>query len=68
MVILLVFNFGTGNVLESFAVTMVIGVGVGTYSSMFIASPVLHFLENRNAAKRQAARDSISKTEVVTGK
>ncbi len=68
VVILLVFNFGTGNVLESFAVTMVIGVGVGTYSSMFIASPVLHFLENRNAAKRQAARDSISKTEVVTGK
>ncbi|MFT4709968.1 MAG: SecD/SecF fusion protein, partial [Planctomycetota bacterium] len=68
VVILLVFNFGTGNVLESFAVTMVIGVGVGTYSSMFIASPVLLFLENRSAAKRQAVRDSLGKAEIVTGK
>ena len=68
VVILLVFNFGTGNVLESFAVTMVIGVLVGTYSSIFIASPVLNFLETRSAAKRKATRDSLGKAEIVSSK
>jgi len=50
VVVLLAFNLGTGNVLEGFALTMVIGVIVGTYSSVFIASPVLLFLEKRSAA------------------
>lgn len=53
--VLLAFNLGTGNVLEGFALTMVIGVLVGTYSSIYIASPVLMFLESRAAAKRDTA-------------
>lgn len=54
VLILFVFNLGTGNVLEGFALTMVIGVIVGTYSSVFIASPVLLMLEKRAAKKRAA--------------
>ena len=54
VLILFVFNLGTGNVLEGFALTMVIGVLVGTYSSIFIASPVLLILEKRAAKKRAA--------------
>ena len=49
------FNFGTGSVLESFAFALIIGVLVGTYSSIFIASPVFLFLENRSAAKATLA-------------
>jgi SecD/SecF fusion protein len=49
------FNFGTGSVLESFAFALIIGVLVGTYSSIFIASPVFLYLENRAAAKAALA-------------
>lgn len=55
VVVLLGFNLGTGNVLEGFALTMTIGVIVGTYSSVYIASPVLLFLEKRSAEKRETA-------------
>jgi len=48
------FNFGTGSVLESFAFALIIGVLVGTYSSIFIASPVFLFLENRSQAREAA--------------
>lgn len=51
--VLLAFNLGTGNVLEGFALTMVIGVFVGTYSSVFIASPVLLVLEKRAIEHRE---------------
>jgi SecD/SecF fusion protein len=54
VIVLLAFNLGTGNVLEGFALTMTIGVIVGTYSTVYIASPVLLFLEKRSAEKREA--------------
>ena len=66
--VLFVANFGTGNVLESFAVTMMIGVFVGTYSSVFIANPVLLFLENRSAARRKAVKDGVFTTETASAK
>ncbi len=37
-------NYGSGSVLEGFAFVMVIGVISGTYSSIFIAGPLLLFL------------------------
>ncbi|MBI1380074.1 MAG: protein translocase subunit SecD [Planctomycetaceae bacterium] len=58
VLILFVFNAGTGNALESFAFAMMIGVGVGTYSSIYIASPALLFFENRRIARMAAAKDS----------
>ena len=54
VIVLLAFNLGTGNVLEGFALTMTIGVIVGTYSTVYIASPVLLFLEKRSVEKREA--------------
>jgi preprotein translocase SecF subunit len=39
-----VLNYGSGSVLEGFAFVMVIGVISGTYSSIFIAGPLLLFL------------------------
>ncbi len=40
----LVLSYGTGSVLEGFAFVMVVGVVSGTYSSIFIAAPLLLFL------------------------
>ncbi len=48
--LLFFFNVGTGNVIEGFAFALLIGVIVGTYSSMFIATPTLLFLEKRRLA------------------
>ena len=53
--LLFAFNYGTGSVLESFAFALIIGVLVGTYSSIFIASPTFLFLEKRAALKDAAA-------------
>jgi len=46
--ILYIFNFGTGNVLESFSFAMMVGVLTGTYSTIMIANPVFIFLEKRS--------------------
>ncbi len=48
------FNFGTRNVIEGLSYALIIGVFVGTYSSMFIASPVLVWLESRRRASMTA--------------
>ena len=48
---LFVFNYGTGNVLESFSFAMMIGVITGTYSTIFIANPLLVWLETRRINK-----------------
>ena len=45
-----------GEVIQPFAKTMLIGVFVGTYSSIFIASPLLLFLEQRYGGGDQPKR------------
>ena len=53
------FNFGTGSVLESFAFALIIGVFVGTYSSIFVASPFLLATGvKRDWSKQPAAVDA----------
>ena len=47
---LIALYFFGGEVIHPFATTMLIGVFVGTYSSIFIASPLLLFLETRYRA------------------
>jgi preprotein translocase subunit SecF len=47
MLALLSLYFLGGDVIKPFALAMLIGVVVGTYSSIFIASPLLLFLEKR---------------------
>ncbi len=49
ILVLLALYFLGGAVIQPFAFAMLIGVVVGTYSSVFIASPLLLFLEQRYA-------------------
>jgi preprotein translocase subunit SecF len=46
--ILFIGNYGTGNVLEGFSFAMVIGVLTGTYSTVFVATPLLVWFEERS--------------------
>jgi SecD/SecF fusion protein len=49
--VILIFNLGTGNALESFGFAMTFGVIVGSYSTLYIACPVLVWLEERKQRK-----------------
>jgi SecD/SecF fusion protein len=51
IVVLCIFLFG-GVVLHDFAFTLIIGVLVGTYSSVFIASPVVYLWHKGNVPKQ----------------
>lgn len=61
-------NYGEQNVLEGFSFAMILGVLVGTYSSIFVASPVLTLLagdghgKGANQAKQKPAdKPAVSK-------
>jgi SecD/SecF fusion protein len=54
IVVIILFAMG-GEAIHGFAFALVVGVIVGTYSSIFVASPVLLYLMNRN--KPAAAKD-----------
>jgi preprotein translocase subunit SecF len=45
MVVLALFIFG-GGVIHNFAFAMLVGILVGTYSSVFVASPLLIFWQD----------------------
>ena len=47
---LALFLFG-GEVIHDFSLALLIGIGVATYSSVFVASPIVVILENRALAK-----------------
>ena len=53
--VILIFNFGTGNALEGFAFALTFGVVAGTFSSIYIASPLLVYLEARAEQKAKAS-------------
>ena len=48
MVVVILFLWG-GEVINLFAFALIIGVSVGTYSSLFVASPVMAYFEKRSA-------------------
>ena len=48
MVVVILFLWG-GKVINLFAFALIIGVFVGTYSSLFVASPVMAYFEKRSA-------------------
>ncbi len=52
LVVVSLFVLG-GEILRDFALAMIVGIVVGTYSSIFIASPVYVFLENQMAKRRR---------------
>ncbi len=49
--ILFAFNLGTGNVIEGFGFAMVVGVLTGTYSTIYIACPILVWFEDRKKGR-----------------
>jgi preprotein translocase subunit SecF len=49
------FLFG-GQVLNGFSFALVIGIIIGTYSSIFIASPILVFWQNTAERRKRGAR------------
>ena len=51
MVVVILFLFG-GEVIKNFAFALILGVIVGTYSSIFIASPIMKYFEMRNDIKQ----------------
>ncbi|PLX88267.1 MAG: protein translocase subunit SecF [Desulfuromonas sp.] len=53
LVVLALFVLG-GGVIHNFAFAMLVGVLIGTYSSIFVASPILIFWEQRKAVKLAA--------------
>ena len=56
-VVLSLYLFG-GGAINDFALIMLVGVIVGSYSSIFIASPILLFWHNRKQAERTPAATS----------
>ncbi len=54
IVVGILYAFG-GEGIHGFAYCLVVGILVGTYSSLFVASPVLLWLMNRNVARPAAA-------------
>ena len=46
IVVIVLFIYG-GSVLKPFAFTLIIGVILGTYSSLFIASPFMLYLKSK---------------------
>jgi preprotein translocase subunit SecF len=52
VVVLILFLFG-GEVIKGFALAMLIGVIVGTYSSIFVASPIILEWQSHHGGKRE---------------
>jgi preprotein translocase subunit SecF len=57
LVVLSLFIFG-GGVIHNFAFAMLVGIIVGTYSSIFVASPVLIFWDDMRSGGQKAAKES----------
>ena len=53
LAVLALFLFG-GSVIHNFAFALMVGIIIGTYSSVFIASPILIFWENLRASRKPA--------------
>ncbi|MBF0428248.1 MAG: protein translocase subunit SecF [Magnetococcales bacterium] len=56
LVLLALFFYG-GEVIHDFALTLLLGVVVGTWSSIYVASPIVLALENRRLAKARQSEN-----------
>jgi SecD/SecF fusion protein len=57
LTILILFIFG-GEVTRGFAFAMLIGVVTGTYSSIFVAAPVLVDMDKKDSLKNEVDREA----------
>jgi preprotein translocase subunit SecF len=64
LAVLSLFLFG-GEVIHGFSFTLVVGVIVGTYSSIFIASPIVVYFQRRLAGSAAAAKSRSYSREAV---
>ena len=60
-----IYVFGTSSI-KTFALSLIIGVIVGTYSSVFVASPVLLFIREFNRKKTLRLNKRLVSTDVST--
>lgn len=61
MVVVALFFFG-GEVIHDFALALLIGVLVGTYSSIYVASPIIHYWEVVSKKRQAANLESLRST------
>jgi preprotein translocase subunit SecF len=61
VVVLALFIFG-GGVINNFAFALLVGILIGTYSSVFVASPLLVFWEDYGRKKSKASGGTSAKT------
>ncbi len=54
MVVLVCLFFFGGDIIHDFAFALIIGIAVGTYSSIYIASPILLMLEEKRSGHKPA--------------
>jgi len=64
LAVLSLFLFG-GEVIHGFSFALVVGVIIGTYSSIFIASPILVFFQKRLPGSAVMARPKSYAREAV---
>ncbi len=67
LAVLSLYLFG-GEVIHGFAFAMVVGVLIGTYSSIAIASPILVFWQTRTGSGRAQEKRKVYEREVATAK
>lgn len=55
-----------GEVIRDFAQVLILGIGIGTFSSIFVASPALYYIEKRWPPKDKKSSRSASKSSQRT--
>ena len=63
---LFIFNYGAGSVLEGFAFSMIMGIVVGTYSSIWIANPIVLALTDEKDLFEGGAAKKLDANEPAT--
>ena len=54
LVVIMLYIFG-GGAINDFALVMLVGVVIGTYSSIFVATPVMTYWHNKKAKEKELA-------------
>jgi preprotein translocase subunit SecF len=67
LAVIALYLFG-GDVIHGFAFALVVGVLIGTYSSIAIASPILVYWQNRTGKARAKGSPKISEREVAAAR
>ncbi len=58
--------FGRGTVLAEFGIIMTVGIVIGTYSSVYVASPAFRYLRLRFGPKETAAKPKAKRSKTET--